>query len=128
MPFPARFVVEKLNRAHAPVTVVVPLGGGSIIDGAELDRLAASGAVGDLALNFFDADGRPVRSSADGRVVGLSLEELRAIPGVTDVKVDLVSGATSQVTITSDAPISDDAIKGAVEEAGYAVAPPRSLL
>jgi copper chaperone CopZ len=55
-------------------------------------------------------------------------EELRAIPGVTDVKVDLVSGATSQVTITSDAPISDDAIKGAVEEAGYAVAPPRSLL
>lgn len=55
-------------------------------------------------------------------------EELRAIPGVTDVKVDLVSGATSQVTITSDEPISDDAIKGAVEEAGYAVAPPRSLL
>lgn len=55
-------------------------------------------------------------------------EELRAIPGVTDVKVDLVSGATSQVTITSEQPISDDAIKGAVEEAGYAVAPPRSLL
>lgn len=55
-------------------------------------------------------------------------EELRAIPGVTDVKVDLVSGATSQVTITSDQPIADDAIKGAVEEAGYAVAPPRSLL
>jgi uncharacterized protein (UPF0261 family) len=28
----ARFVVEKLNRAHAPATVVVPLGGGSIMD------------------------------------------------------------------------------------------------
>lgn len=55
-------------------------------------------------------------------------EELRTIPGVTDVHVDLVSGATSQVTITSEQPISDDAIKGAVEEAGYAVAPPRSLL
>lgn len=56
------------------------LRGASIINGAELDRLAAAGAVGDLALNFFDAEGRPVRSSADGRVVGLSLEELRAIP------------------------------------------------
>jgi DNA-binding transcriptional regulator LsrR (DeoR family) len=56
------------------------LRGGSIIDGAELDRLAAAGAVGDLALNFFDASGAPVPSSADGRVVGLSLDEIRAIP------------------------------------------------
>lgn len=55
-------------------------------------------------------------------------EELRALPGVTDVHVDLVSGATSQVTITSDQPLSDDDVKAAVEEAGYQVAPPRSLL
>lgn len=53
---------------------------GSIIDGAELDRLTSAGAVGDLALNFFDSSGAPVPSSADGRVIGLSLDEIRAIP------------------------------------------------
>ena len=55
-------------------------------------------------------------------------EELRALPGVTDVHVDLVSGATSQVTITSAEPLTDDAVRGAVEEAGYTIAPPRSLI
>lgn len=55
-------------------------------------------------------------------------EELRALPGVTDVHVDLVSGATSQVTITSDAPLAADDVDAAIVEAGYAVAPPRSLI
>ena len=55
-------------------------------------------------------------------------EELRALPGVTDVRVDLVSGATSQVTITSTEPLGDDDVRGAVEEAGYTIAPPRSLI
>jgi copper chaperone CopZ len=55
-------------------------------------------------------------------------EELRALPGVTDVTVDLVSGATSQVTITADQPVSDEDVKAAVEEAGYTLAPPRSLI
>lgn len=55
-------------------------------------------------------------------------EELRALPGVTDVQVELVSGATSQVRITSSAPLAAEDISAAVTEAGYAVAPPRSLL
>ena len=55
-------------------------------------------------------------------------EELRALPGVTDVHVDLVTGATSQVNITTDQHLDYEDIKAAVEEAGYAVAPPRSLL
>lgn len=55
-------------------------------------------------------------------------EEVSAIPGVTEVAVDLVTGGTSTVTITADAPISDEAIAAAVAEAGYAVVPPRSLL
>jgi copper chaperone len=43
-------------------------------------------------------------------------EEVTKIPGVTDVKVDLASGA---VTIASDTPVEDAAVKAAVDEAGY---------
>ena len=46
-------------------------------------------------------------------------EEVQEIGGVTDVSVDLDSGA---VTVTSDEPVAADAVKGAVEEAGYTLA------
>jgi copper chaperone CopZ len=45
--------------------------------------------------------------------------ELRELPGVADVQVDLASGA---VTVTSEAPLSDDAVRAAVDEAGYELA------
>jgi len=46
-------------------------------------------------------------------------EEVGAVPGVTDVAVDLDSGA---LTVTSEAPVDDAAIAAAVDEAGYALA------
>jgi copper ion binding protein len=46
-------------------------------------------------------------------------EEVGAVPGVTDVQVDLESGA---VTVTSDSPLDDAAVAAAVDEAGYALA------
>jgi copper chaperone len=46
-------------------------------------------------------------------------EEVESIPGVTGVDVDLDSG---KVTIDCDGPIQTDAIRGAVEEAGYELA------
>jgi copper chaperone len=46
-------------------------------------------------------------------------EEVGAVPGVTAVDVDLASG---DLTVTSDAPVPDDAVRAAVEEAGYEVA------
>ncbi|MBN9202125.1 MAG: heavy metal transporter [Microbacterium sp. SCN 70-18] len=46
-------------------------------------------------------------------------EELSAIDGVQNVTVDLNAGGTSRVTIHSAAPIDSDAVKAAVEEAGY---------
>jgi len=55
-------------------------------------------------------------------------EELTAIPGVTNVAIDLQAGASSPVTVVSDEPLTDEAIKAAVEEAGYAVTPRGSLL
>ena len=47
-------------------------------------------------------------------------EEVTEIAGVSNVDVDLASG---NVTVTSSEPISDlDAIRAAVEEAGYSLA------
>ena len=53
--------------------------------------------------------------------------ELRAVPGVTDVAVDLVAGGTSKVTVTSDAPLARDDVAAAIDEAGYALASSRDL-
>jgi copper ion binding protein len=46
-------------------------------------------------------------------------EEVGSIPGVTAVDVDLASG---EVTIDSDHQVEPEAIRGAVEEAGYQLA------
>ena len=46
-------------------------------------------------------------------------EEVGEIPGVTGVQVDLASGG---LTVTSDAPVDDAAVRAAVEEAGYQLA------
>ena len=43
-------------------------------------------------------------------------EEVSEVAGVTDVAVDLDSG---RLTVTSDQPVPLDAVKDAVEEAGY---------
>ena len=45
--------------------------------------------------------------------------ELSALPGVAEVQVDLASGA---VTVTSEAPLPDDEVRAAVDEAGYELA------
>ena len=46
-------------------------------------------------------------------------EEIREIPGVTDVDVDLVTGS---VTIDSSEPVQIADVQRAVEEAGYQLA------
>jgi copper chaperone len=50
-------------------------------------------------------------------------EELSAVDGVEHVAVDLRAGGASRVTVTSTRPISDDAVRTAIEEAGYSLAP-----
>lgn len=48
-------------------------------------------------------------------------EEVGVLDGVTSVDVDLVAGGTSTVTVTSETPVSRDAVAAAVDEAGYAL-------
>ncbi|MBC7291480.1 MAG: heavy-metal-associated domain-containing protein [Actinotalea sp.] len=69
-----------------------------------------------------------VQGMTCGHCVRSVQEEIREIPGVTDVEVELVSGGTSTVKVTSTEPVSAEALEEAVKEAGYTVAPPRSLL
>ena len=52
-----------------------------------------------------------------GHCVSSVTEEVTAVAGVTDVNVDLASGA---LTVTGDASAED--VKAAVEEAGYQLA------
>jgi copper chaperone len=54
-----------------------------------------------------------------GHCVASVTEEVQEIPGVSDVQVVLETGT---VTVTSDQPVDDAAVKAAVEEAGYQVA------
>jgi len=46
-------------------------------------------------------------------------EEISELPGVRGVDVDLPTGA---VTVTSEQPLDEAAVRGAVEEAGYQLA------
>jgi copper ion binding protein len=54
-----------------------------------------------------------------GHCVSAVTEEVTQLPGVTAVEVDLASG---RLTVTSDAPVDDDAVRTAVDEAGYDLA------
>ena len=50
------------------------------IDEATLDGIRAAGAVGDIMVGFFSADGRLLDLPVTRRVIGLSLDDLAAIP------------------------------------------------
>jgi copper chaperone CopZ len=54
-----------------------------------------------------------------GHCVASVTEEISEIDGVTDVAVDLPTGA---VTVTSIAPLDNADVRAAVEEAGYQLA------
>ena len=53
-----------------------------------------------------------------GHCVSSVQSELGQVPGVSDVEVDLASGA---VTVSSDRPLDGTAVRAAVDEAGYAL-------
>lgn len=55
-----------------------------------------------------------------GHCVASVTEEVTALPGVTDVQVELDSG---QLTVTGDSAQDTDAVRGAVEDAGYLLLP-----
>lgn len=53
---------------------------GNAVSPIELARLRALGAVGDICLRYFDADGKPIISELSNRIIGIRPDELLAIP------------------------------------------------
>jgi copper chaperone len=54
-----------------------------------------------------------------GHCVASVTEEVSAVPGAKDVNVDLATGV---LTVDSEQPLDEQAVRAAVEEAGYQVA------
>jgi copper chaperone len=54
-----------------------------------------------------------------GHCVGAVTKELSALPGVREVQVQLVPDAASSVAVISDEPLAVDAVREAIDEAGY---------
>lgn len=50
---------------------------GNVFSQDELNQLKSLGAVGDICLRFFDADGNPVKTALDDRVIGIELNQLK---------------------------------------------------
>jgi DNA-binding transcriptional regulator LsrR (DeoR family) len=71
---------------------------GNIFSEQELAALGTLGAVGDICLRFYDAEGSPVASDFDRRVIGTTLDQLRAVDRCVGVaggarKYDAIRGA-----------------------------------
>lgn len=58
---------------------------GNIFQAEETEILRKAGAVGDICLHFFDAEGRPIGTPLDQQVIGISLEQIRKVPRVVAV-------------------------------------------
>jgi copper chaperone len=65
----------------------------------------------------------PVTGMTCGHCAKAVTDELSSIDGVSNVAIDLVPGGVSNVTVTSGAPLTEDAVSAALDEAGnYALA------
>jgi len=71
---------------------------GNSFSGPELTHLAELGAVGDILLRFYCADGRALQSHVDERVIGMRLDTLKQVPRVVGLaggphKTEAIAGA-----------------------------------
>ena len=83
-----------------------------ILTDQEIEELRALGAVGDIALRFFDRDGKPIDHPINDRIIGLDLAQMKRIPRVIGIsggagKFEVIRGALRGHLI--DVLITDDA-------------------
>ena len=104
---------------------------------ARARRARRAGAVGDICLRFFDADGGRVESDVDRRVIGVTLEQLRqptapsASPAAPQVRGDPrrpASGGWINVLITDARRPSACSPSRAERAGGRTPTPPRGAL
>jgi len=90
-----RYVQEALALFKSVTVALVGIGAvepsrmlassGNIFSNQELELLSGRGAVGDICLRFFDAQGQPVNTPLNDRVISMELAELRRVPRVVGV-------------------------------------------
>lgn len=68
---------------------------GNVFSETELAAARRKGAVGDVCLRFFDADGQPVITELDRRVIGIPLEQLRRV----ERTVGIAGGSRKHIAI-----------------------------
>lgn len=55
---------------------------GNVFSSRELSEIHEAGGVGDISLRFFNAEGKPVKTPLDDRVIGMTLEEMSKVDRV----------------------------------------------
>jgi DNA-binding transcriptional regulator LsrR (DeoR family) len=94
---------SKVTLAVVGIGAMEPSGmlsrSGNVFTSREIAEVTNAGGVGDIGLRFFDAEGRPVTTAMDERVIGMSLSEL---------------GKTSRVMALAGGPSKTFAIRGAL--------------
>jgi DNA-binding transcriptional regulator LsrR (DeoR family) len=103
-----RFVREALDLFPKIALALVGIGAtqpsralassGNVFSTQEIKLLVGKGAVGDICLRFFDAEGRAVVTELNDRVIGMDLDQLRAVRRVVGVaggrrKTNAIRGA-----------------------------------
>jgi DNA-binding transcriptional regulator LsrR (DeoR family) len=83
------FVCETIERFDSVTLALIGIGSlepsdllassGNVFSAQELQALRDQGAVGDVCLRYFDADGAPVQTPLNDRVIGMELEQLRKV-------------------------------------------------
>jgi DNA-binding transcriptional regulator LsrR (DeoR family) len=90
-----RYVQEAMALFRSVTVALVGIGAvepskllaasGNVFSPGELRSLSVRGAVGDICLRFFDADGVPVVTPLDDRVIAIGLQELRRVDRVVGI-------------------------------------------
>lgn len=84
-----RHIADALTASTSITTLLTGIGArtaetrpswGSALPDSDLERLAASDAVGDVCLNFFDRDGALLEVGISDHVLGIDAETLRKVP------------------------------------------------
>jgi len=85
----ATSMFDSLDLALVGIGAVEPsrllVSSGNVFSPQELKSLQKLGAVGDICLQFFDAEGAPVRTALSERVIGISLQQLKKSKRVVGV-------------------------------------------
>lgn len=101
------FVRETMDQFENITLAIVGIGAvepstmlaqsGNIFSERELDQLMERGAVAEIGQRFLDAGGQPVETSLSDRVIGMGLDQLRAVPRV----VALAGGQKKSAAISA---------------------------